>query len=261
MADEAPTGFFSSQHEGERTTQVLSGLLKNFRGDPRKMATVDTSGQHSFNALPNDPSLDALKGADDAETAKKIKANLVDKGTAMKDTELSADRAGSLFDESIKQETGGIKDPALQKLVDDGVAKHRPKTAMKPADVTKAVQAALRAYNDKSADDDTSTWKAGEIAKGNAVKPEEEAKYRDDSRAALEAAAVNGAKNKLLKDLGGPQFVIADTNWGGPLNHTYFVIAPDPATGEPILWMKDDPPGTMTPAGRDWIDRPWQTFQ
>jgi hypothetical protein len=36
-----------------------------------------------------------------------------------------------------------------------------------------------------------------------------------------------------------------------------FVIAPDPTTGEPLMWQKKDPPGSLTPAGRQWVDDEW----
>ena len=247
--------------EGERTRQVLSGLLNGFRGSTSSMAAIDTRGQHSFNALPTHPSLAALKGANDTETAQKVQANLIDKGLALRDTEITAERAGALFDAAVLAQTGTPSDAALQKLVDDGVARNRPTAAMKPAAVARAVQAAVEAFNDKVAETRTGTWKTEQTTKGKPPTAQEEAAHKAKLKEAFDAGAGGHAKSAMIRDMGAPEFVIADTNWGSESSHTYFVVAPDPTTGEPLLWNKTEPPGSMKPAGRDWIDRSWQVFQ
>ncbi len=66
-----------------------------------------------------------------------------------------------------------------------------------------------------------------------------------------------GIDNVLMKELAPPEFVIADTNWGGPTGHTMHVIAPDPCTGLPILWKKDEPGGTFERESDDWLTKEW----
>jgi hypothetical protein len=248
-------------NEGDRTKQVLSAFLKNFQGNPAQMATIRTVGMHGFNALPNDPSLAALKGKDEAETNQKIQANLVDKGTALKNTDLSADRAAWLFDAAIKKEADAEKDATLRDLIETEAAKRRPTAAMKPAALTKAIDDSLEAYHDKAADGRGEKWKTDETAKGKTPAPADVTKKKAEIKKALKQAAENAAKDALLRNMDAPEFVIADSNWGGPLNHTFFVVAPDPTSGEPLLWEKTEPPGTMRPAGRDWVDHEWASIQ
>lgn len=247
--------------EGDRTQQVLTSFLKNFKGDPSAMVTIRTVGMHGFNALPNDPSLAPLKGKDDAETAQRVKANLVDKGKSLRDTELDADRAGWMFDEAIRKEAGAEKDASLKGLLETEAAKHRPTAATKPAALAAAIKQALDAYHDKVAEGRANAWKTGEEAKGKTVAADALAKKRTAIKAGLDDAAQVGAKNALIQDMGAPEFVIADSNWGSSRDHSFFVVAPDPTTGEPLLWIKKVPPGTLRPAGRKWVDKEWASIQ
>lgn len=247
--------------EGDRTKAVLTSFLKNFKGDPSTMVTIRTVGMHGFNALPNDPSLATLKGKDDTETAAKVQTNLVDKGQALKDTDLSADRAVWLFDEAIRTESDGEKDTTLKELIATEAAKFRPTAAMKPAALTAAIDHALDAYHDKAAETQSNTWKGKEEAAGTTIDATALAKKKAEVKKGLADYARNAAKNALMKDMGAPEFVIADSNWGSSRDHTFFVIAPDPTTGEPLLWEKTEPPGSMRPAGREWVDKEWASIQ
>ncbi len=247
--------------EGDRTKQVLSSFLKTFQGDPSQMATIRTVGMHGFNALPNDPSLAALKGKDDAETAQKMQANLVDKGHALKNTDLTAERAAWLFDAAIRKEADAEKDPALKALIETEADKRRPKAAMKPAALTTAIEQTLDAYHDKVADNKSASWKSKEETAGHTVAGPALTKKKADLKKGMNDRAQVAAKNALMKDMGAPEFVIANSNWGGPLNHTFFVVAPDPTTGEPLLWERTEPPGTLQPAGREWVDKEWAAIR
>ena len=247
--------------EDDRTKQVLASFLKKFQGDPSEMVTIRTVGKHGFNALPNDPSLAPLKGRDDTETAQKMQANLVDKAQAVKNTDLAADRAAWMFDEAIRKEAASEKDATLKDLIATEAAKHRPAAPMRPAALTVAIKQALDAYHDKAADTRANAWKTTEQSAGRAVDATALAKRRTNIKKELDDGTQLGAKNVLMKDMAVPEFVIADSNWGSALNHTFFVIAPDPTTGEVLLWTKAEPPGTMTPAGRDWVDKEWASIQ
>ena len=62
--------------------------------------------------------------------------------------------------------------------------------------------------------------------------------------------------NELTIDLAPPQVVYADTNWGDGASHTFFVMMPDPTTGELRMWKRTDPPGDLSPMAREtWVDK------
>ena len=51
--------------------------------------------------------------------------------------------------------------------------------------------------------------------------------------------------------------MVADTNWGSGQDHVFFVIAPDPATGDAQMFRRNDPGGKLTPVTEDWIKTNW----
>ena len=67
----------------------------------------------------------------------------------------------------------------------------------------------------------------------------------------------NRMQEKLVEEMSEPQIVLADTNWGSAESHTFFVIAPDPVSGEPMMWQKTDPPGKMRKLGGKWLQASW----
>ena len=226
--------------EGERTKQVLTSFLTSFKDETSDLVTIRTVGQHGFNAMPNHPSLAALKGTDETETAQKINTALVQKGAALKNTDLTAERAAYLFDQQVANAAAAEPDDACKILILDGARASRPTAAMKPVGLAAAMEGALSAWYDEKA----------KAATDQAKKKEE-----------LKASTANALKAALILDLGAPEFVIADTNWGDERSHTFFVVAPDPTTGDPMLWEKETPPGLLTPAGRDWVDCEWASIQ
>jgi hypothetical protein len=221
------------------------------------MVTVRTVGRHGFNALPNHPSLAGLKGNNPTETADKVQKNLIDKGTALKNTDLSAERSAFLFDQELNKAIEAEKDNALKTLLKNGVLAKRPTTALKPAQLATAVKEAMHSYHERIAENRANEWKQKEISAGRTVPDDKLLEKKTKTKEAFDESAENGAKSLLMRDLDAPEFVIADTNWGGPLNKTLFVIAPDPSTGEPRMWQKTIPPGSMAPAGRQWVDDEW----
>ncbi len=253
--------------EGERATGVLKGLLNEFSGKGDEMITVNTSGIHSFNALPNDPSLAELKGANPTETAQKVQEKLVDKGQAIKNTDLPAERAAYMFDQALTKAIAGEKgkgdksDPALVTLLETAQKEKRPTAAMKPAALTAAIKGALKDYDDALATKSTNDWKQKEEAASRPVTPQKLQEKLDKMKKAFADSTENDAKSNLMRDMAVPEFVIADTNWGSGQNHTFFVIAPDPTSGEPTLWKKTEPPGSMVPAGKNWVDTQWESIE
>jgi hypothetical protein len=261
----------SGKTEGQQATALVTDMLKAFKGKDAKMFTVNTSGEnaaHSFNATPNDPSLAPLKGATDAETAQKVKENLTDKGKALKDTDLPVDRAQYLFDQAITPVSEAEKkkpdaNPDWLKLLDDGSKAHRPTAAMKPKALDDAIQAALKPYqhavSQKKADD----WKHAEES-ATPPRPVAPAKLAEKLAEFEKAAATRSQKMtqaSLAQNMAAPQFVVADSNWGDARSHTVFVVAPDPTTGEAKLWQRTDPPGSLWPMDKGWLNTHWDTVE
>jgi hypothetical protein len=243
--------------EGERTKQVLNSFLKNLGGRPDHMVTIKTQSIHGFNALPNHPSLAILKGSNETETAGKVQTHLIDKGVALKNTDLSVERAGWLFDQEMKKAIDGETDPVLKAELQKGAKAKRPTTAVKPIQLTQAIKEASHDYHTLLADKRVNEWKDKEVLAGRTVDPLILPGKKNNMKSDFDTGVENGAKSLLIRDMGAPEFVIADSNWGGPLDHTTFVIAPDPTTGEPIMWEKTEPPGSLSPSGRKWVDDEW----
>lgn len=226
---------------GDRTEDVLTNMLDNFTGSPAEMVTIRTVGMHGFNALPNDPSLDKLKGRDKAEIEANVQEHLIKAGEDLKDLKMEEGRAQYLFDQQIAAHRKNLGDPALITLLDAGAAAHRPSgDDTTPALLSQAVQDAVEDYIDQKAQNYTDPAAAGQWFKNKAE---------------------SDAKSDMMKDLGAPEFVIADTNWGSAKDHTFFVIAPDPTTGEAKLWQKTIPPGSLRAADEDWAKAEWAAIQ
>ncbi|NIZ63045.1 hypothetical protein DL239_18935 [Sedimentitalea sp. CY04] len=226
---------------GDRTEELLGNMLSTFTGAPEEMITIRTVGMHGFNALPNDPSLAKLKGDTKDEIEANVKTHLIDVGKALKDTDIEEKRAAYLFDKQIELERKKIDgDATLLPLLEQGATAHRPSDACTPAEINAAVENAIDAY-------------LTEKAKG----------YTDQAKAKawFKKQAAGESKTAMMRDLGAPEFVIADSNWGSAEDHTFFVIAPDPTTGEPQLWQKTVPPGSMRPATDDWAKAEWASIR
>lgn len=247
--------------EGERTTRVLTDLLENFRGVTGEMVTINTGGIHGFNALPNHPSLAALKGKDAKETGEKVKANLTDKGTELKGRKLPADVAAQMFDKALKAQIGREPDAEVKALLETGARDHRPAAEMTSAELAKAIRDATGPANDKRADKAAETWRLAEVAGGRTPSPDKIAEKKTGNKDAFAKSIDDAAKTEMMQFLGTPEFVIADSNWGGPLNHSYIIVAPDPETGEPLLWKKVVPPGNLVKMERKWVDTNWSAVQ
>ncbi|MEM9145731.1 MAG: hypothetical protein AAGC57_05990 [Pseudomonadota bacterium] len=234
----------TSQSEGARSRALLEGMLGMFDGRDDSMVSFDTQGIHTFNGLPNHPSLDVLKGDTPAERQANIQTHLIDAGTALRDTALSVPRTQSAYDAFFEAFAEKIKGKgwaarARTKLGTD-VPANRPTTGMKPKDVLDHAMA--------TADDALDLIEAD---LGNA----------DWNKAKLVGWLRGVFKGKLAEDLTHPQFVIADTNWGTGENHTYFVIAPDPVTGEAKMWKRTDPPGRLSEMDEKWLDTQWRAVE
>ncbi len=222
------------EKQGERTLKVMEGLFSSFGATPPDMVTMKTQSIHGFNALPNNPTLKPiLEGPGTMED--KLKAALVDPGKAIATTKLSAERAAKHFEAGVKDSRRWVqgwitnaKDDVeraeceeLLKQFDAKAKTLRPTAEMVPSDIADLVV---------------------DLRNGFFNKPES----AKDTMSAL-----------MVQDLGCPEIVIADSNWGDSEDHTFFVVAPDPVSGQPVLWQKTEPPGSMRILDPKWIDDKW----
>lgn len=219
---------------GTRTKEVLAALVDNLGPGPARNVAVDTAGMHDFTLMASGESMqDFLSGP--GTTAKKIQDKLVAPGQALASTALSVEEAQKAFDDILNPEIAELERDSqdkslsrkerskarkrLKKLRPD-VEKYRPTAPVTPAQLKDAVGFAVNAVYDYE---------------------HFETKLQE----------------KMVQEYSKPQIVLADTNWGDAESHTFFVVAPDPISGEPMLWEKEDPPGSMSKADGDWLQASW----
>lgn len=229
-----------TDNEGARTADVVTKLLTGLDGTTGDMVTLETVGQHAFNALPKDPSLAKLLAGGKGKIAENVTTHLVDKGRTLASANLPVEQAQAMFDKLMKDFEAANGDPTAVALLKSGARTHRPTAAMTPAQVDRAVA-------------DASDGFLGEIAKGRTDPVKAKADFKK--------WASDKVRDEMFREIAVEEFVIADTNWGGEESHTFFVVAPDPFSGEPKMWQKTVPPGSMRPAGRDWVDREWTVIK
>ncbi|MGQ0566405.1 MAG: hypothetical protein ACT4OK_15230 [Gemmobacter sp.] len=243
--------------EATRTKDVLKGFLTGMTGKTEDMITMRTTGMHGFNALPNHPSLDKLKGDTQTKRDQAMEDNLLKPGRALRDTKIPADKALEMFMKEMQPKVDNAKTEDLKTAYGDGITAHKPTAEMTPAELETAIKKATKTANAARGKADADAWKKGKTDKGETVTDEDYTKKLAEETAAWEKAVTGPLLSRMMADLGAPEFVLADTNWGSGADHTFFVVAPDPTTGEPALWQKTVPPGTLTKATRDWIDAEW----
>jgi hypothetical protein len=226
--------------EGQRSKQVLMAVLTEAKkAATTPYQTIDSRGCHEYNALPMEESLQKLFG----DTPEKMSENidkLVEKGQNIASKELPVDRAQALFDKQTRKWLNGQNDPTAKQEIQAAIDLHRPTDKMLPAEVKRRTVECNKVAMDKLA-----TQRGGTVKE---IADRKDAFFKQIDEQAL---------NELAIDLAPPQVVWADTNWGDGKSHIFFVMMPDPTSGELRMWKKVEPPGDLTPMKReDWIDKP-----
>jgi len=244
--------------EATRSRAVLGGFLEAYGERNDAMATMRTVGQHGFNALPSHPSLEPLKKGGKDKFAENLQKEVIDKGTALKNTAIPLDRAIFMFESEMSALAKNASGDAKAAL-EAAITAHRPtQPEMKPAEFKALIKTATTEFVNKRAEAAIAATKAKLAQDGKpALSAEEEAKQLADTKKGLGKSVDNLVSNRLINDLGAPQFVIADTNWGSGKEHTFFVFVPDPVSGEPKLFKRDDPSGTLSAVDKKWVDKQW----
>ena len=241
-----------------RTRNIMQNMLGAFDGSTEEMAGLEAGGKHGFNALPQDPSLAPLKQGGKAKFAENLDRELVKKGADLKNTDIPAERAAYMVEKQLRSLSANAKG-AEKKALDDAILAHRPTTALKPAALKAFIETATADYVKEVAKAQADTWKAEEKVKNSGTDPtdEEYTKKVDAVKKATKEELDVVAMNLLMADLEVPQFMVADTNWGSGQDHVFFVIAPDPATGDAQMFRRNDPGGKLTPVTEDWVKTNW----
>ena len=236
-----------------RTSQIIQSVL-GIAGtdDLEPVGTGGKNAAHAFNALPNHPSNAKLQGPD---MAAKIQSELIAPGQAVANAKLPADRAARMFDDQIKAMAADADDIERPLLL--AALANRPTTEMTPQEVSDKIQAEIAGYRDVVAQKRADAYIAKKAPTANNAR-----------KARILSAFKKQVKENVDKDIGSylmerlpmPEVVIADSNWGGPEGQVLFVAAPDPRTGDLILWKKDAFSSEMTPLGQNWEDGTWDSM-
>ncbi len=241
----------------ERTMAIVKALLNGLPGGSDDLATIETFDHHTFNALPNDKSLDELRSEGPGKINEKLEKLLVDKGTELRDTEISTEKAAYIFDKTMTDYADSRLEELREPLL-TAIKSLRPTTPLKPAQLDTLIKSATAEFTNKVVEHSERIWKEG-LKKDGKPDPtvDEVEKHKVSSRKSVEVNVANISRNALCKALAVPEIVLADTNWGGPGSQTLFIVAPDPITGDPMMFERIEPPGTLTPLGKDWLDQNW----
>lgn len=272
----------SRMDQSKRAEEIMVNLLGIGDGTGMKPIGVLGSMNHAFNALPEHPSFVRLKGANAEETALNVQREVIQKGQDLCNEMLPVDRAVYMFDKQLKALIAGAAEPAktsfLAALKDDvptAPIAAKDLTLLikgiteKAADLAATVGALNREerktekrtkYLEK-AEEKRRQKKAAKKGKKLAARtPEEEAAWQEKLKKDLQKWYESDKKqakkklkrkwdtdvaNQMIDDLGLPEIVIADTNWGNPNEHQNFVIAPDPATGLMQFYVRTEPTGKL----------------
>ncbi len=249
--------------QGVRTQQVLTGLLNQFDASSSDMVAISTNGIHSFNGLPDHPSLAPLQEGGPGNFAQNMQDHLVDPGREIANGDLAEHQAEEVLT-SFRTRIGrwdGSAPADRATILDRANNVNIPTAETSPAEMRTAIMAAYSDYLDKVSADDAAGWQADEVAAGrpctNAQRDAKAVTVRQGHVAMMDAWLSNTAARVTPL----PQFTVADSNWGDAEGRTEFVIAPDPMTGEPRMWSKSLPSGEMHLTGADWEDTMWYENQ
>jgi muramidase (phage lysozyme) len=240
-----PSGNDPNAPPGKRTRDLLDGVLAT---DPAAMTIVSTSGDeahHAFNLLPSNPSLDRIR---DPDSEAKIQAELLDPGAAIAKADMPVSKVQNLYQAEIRKlSSWAWKHPAEQALLTQALAR-TPTSAMTPGELAKLIDTETTAFRQAVATRRADDWKAAEIDAGRTVSNADYASKKTEFEDEKARDISQGTAERLANAFPLPEVLIADTNWGGADSHTFFVIAPDPRSGELQLWKKDEVTGALSAA-------------
>lgn len=240
-----------------RSEALATSLITTFAG--QTMPNVSTSGSnanHAFLMTPEHPSFQAIATGNVAtnleNTLKKPGRDLAAK--AMPQSECIA-----IFEAQVRKASAGWG--SMQTTLLDAALAKKPDKDMSPAELNTHIKDTLEAARKAEEDRRVADWKATETAKGKAISAADEATRRTNVAEGLKEQVAHGTAAALADTMDLPEVVLCDTNWGDTTGHTYFVLAPDPSSGDLMFWKKDDVTGEMTPLGNNWLRASWSNVK
>ncbi|MFN4158316.1 MAG: hypothetical protein ACK4GO_07940 [Gemmobacter sp.] len=237
----------------ERTAGILGAVLGKHGEMPGDMHMLRTSGAdagHAFNALPKHPSMDKIR---DPDSAAKIQRELIEPGRAIASAKMPGAQAARLYQDQVEAMMQGRNEVVRKALV--GMMKKAPKADMTPAEIATRVMTDARAAISTAR---AQAFIASDEPRANTARKAVILKFYEDAFDKDESPSVEARmREQLMATLQPPMVVVADSNWGGPEQQDYFVAAPDPISGELVMWTRTEPGGRMAPLGKNWEDGPW----
>ena len=237
--------------EGDRTRALLDGLLANYGGpgdEPNEgVWTSGNQADHAFNIRTQDPGFQALR---DPDSAAKIEAKLMAPGREIMNKDLGLEKTVDMFEEQVRAAGSGwaSSQSALILVAMD----KKPTTDMSPKKLRKHVETVLEPACKAEIKARFDRWKKNLTDRGNPPSGADETKKKDEIEKALRKALARGSDFAMINEFDPPQVVVADTNWGSYEDNILFVMAPNPMTGELMMWKKHEISGDMWPAGDNW---------
>ncbi|MEM1429634.1 MAG: hypothetical protein AAGG09_09265 [Pseudomonadota bacterium] len=261
ISDIAPYEKSENLDMEQRSKVVLGSLLDTAGDGGGGLTSVGTHGHrnHAFTFDGDHPSLAPFKGADPAETQANIQRELIAKGKETAAKVLPLDQVTYMFDRemaALLKEATGTGKAALEAAR----TAHRPTAGMTPGDFAAHMKTAMDAWADALAKEKADAEQARRTGKGKAMTQAEYDEYKKTQKEKrFERSVEEPITDRMIDDLGLPEVVLGDTNWGDPASHEHFVLSVDPKTGLPQLYKRLDPPGTLRKLknAADWMASAW----
>ena len=247
----------TGQDPGERTRALLDklgaipGTDSSGGADDRPLMWTmgSTRGaNHVFALLPDDPTFKKLK---DGDMAANINDQLLKPGKKIAETEISSAECAKMFDDEVKRlgRQWGLEPETIEEILEK-----RPSEAMKPGELKKLISDTLEDARKAEETKKLDAWKSGQSGTPTDQQIEKQRKLIEEK---TQIEMTSGIDTALVDKFDPPEVVVADTNWGGSDGQIYFVIAPDPSTGELRMWEKNTKNNKLTPADDIWADAQW----
>ena len=252
-------GALSTDKEHDRTEDLLGKMLDTYKGRPEEMLDIVTDGIHAFSGLPNHPSLDKLITSMAKDKA--IEEHLLDPGEKIAETKLPPSKAAYLFDKEITKIIDSWQPSNEERKMLDEARTKAPTTEMTPDELAKHIDATLEEMKKIRSKRFTDSWKKREEKGGKTISDEQYQKELAEWKKAFDDKLSNSTDTVLAQELGAPEFVVADTNWGNKDGHTYFVIIADPKTGKPRMMSKQMPSGELSDLPEKWANTGWALIE
>lgn len=251
----AETEVMAAGAAGAKRGDRAVALLKEVVALPNdKMTGMQTPG-HVFNALPAEGRVNDLHPA---TLDQDIKTHLLDPAKELHDNPMPSAQAARMYDRMVDEYAAKFPEGSNPRAEVEKVFGDRPTGDMTPEQLMDHLSDKLEDIWELRAQTDANLWATAQTTPVSAA---EKQQRHDETKAKLKAEVEKGLAAKLVFELDAPEFPIADTNWGSEADSVYYVVAPNPLTGEPDLWQKHIISGKLVLMRDTDINGKWSTVQ